>query len=262
MTRDNLLGEFLQARRARVTPDAAGVVAYGRRRVAGLRREELARLAGVSVHYLTRLEQGVDRHPSPQVLDALATALRLDPDATAHLHSLAAVPAAVRADTTDVREELQPLLDSWGGTPAYVRDRFFDVRLANKAAMRLAPLYHPGRNLVRDMFLEPAVRALFPQWPDIAAQTVAALRATADLRHPRIRALVDELRADDDFAALWRRHDIRPTRDEIKLFDHPEAGRLVLRRQSLIVAGAEDQVIIVYQPEPGSDGADALARLI
>lgn len=261
MTRDHLLGEFLQARRARVSPAEAGIVAHGRRRVHGLRRDELARLAGVSVQYLTRLEQGVDRHPSPQVLDALAAALRLDADATAHLHALAAPPTGL-PETGGTREELQQLLDSWGGTPGYVRDRFFDVRLANKAAMLLAPLYHPGRNLVRDMFLEPAARTLFPDWPEVAAQTVAALRATADLRHPRTAALVKELRADAGFAALWARHDVRPTRDEVKVFDHPEVGRLTLRRQSLVVASADDQVIIVYQPAPGSASADALARLV
>jgi transcriptional regulator with XRE-family HTH domain len=261
MTRDNFLGEFLQARRARVTPEQAGIVAHGRRRVGGLRRDELAGLAGVSVHYLTRLEQGVDRHPSPQVLAALATALRLDADATAHLHALAA-PGPARADIPEARPELGQLLDAWAGTPAYVRDRFFDVLAANKAALRLAPLYAPGRNLIRDMFLEPAVRLLFPHWREVAAQSVAALRATADPREPRTAALVDELRADADFAAWWARHDIRPTRDEVKVFDHPEVGRIVLRRQSLLVAGTGDQVVIAYQAEPGSASADALSRLL
>jgi transcriptional regulator with XRE-family HTH domain len=224
--------------------------------VPGLRRDELAALAGLSVHYLTRLEQGVDRHPSPQVLDALATALRLDADGRAHLHTLAAPRAPEPAAGSP--SDLQPLLDAWGGTPAYVRDRFFDVLAANKAAMLLAPLYRPGRNLVRDMFLEPDARALFPQWPEIAGQTVAAFRATADLRHPRVLALIDELLAVDEFAARWHRHDARPTRDEVKLFDHPDLGRLVLRRQSLTVAGPGDRVIIAYQAEPGSPSAGKL----
>jgi transcriptional regulator with XRE-family HTH domain len=234
------LGEFLQARRARVTPSDAGVVAYGRRRVPGLRRDELARLAGVSVAYLTRLEQGVDRHPSAQVLDALAAALRLDSDATAHLHSLAAPTVSGGAlDPLELRE----LLDSWGDSPAYARNRSFDVVLANKAAMELAPLYHPGRNLVRDMFLDPAARTLFPEWPSVAEQTVAALRASADPGDP----LVAEMSAASaEFRALWARHDVRPTRNERKVFDHPDAGRLTLRRQTLTVAGAEELTIIVY----------------
>ncbi|GAA3527279.1 helix-turn-helix transcriptional regulator [Amycolatopsis ultiminotia] len=260
MTRDNLLGEFLQARRARVRPEEAGLASYGRRRVTGLRRDELARLAGVSVQYLTRLEQGVDRHPSPQVVDAFATALRLDLDAARHLRALAAPPAEP-AEPSEVRIEVQHLLDSWGSTPAYVRDRRFDVRTANKAAMLLAPMYRPGHNLVRDVFLDPAARSLFPDWPDIAEQTVAALRATADPRDPRTAALVAELQSDDLFRSLWARYDVRPSRNETKRFDHPDAGPLILRRQTLTIAGAEDQVIIVYQPEPGSTSADALARL-
>ncbi len=261
MTRDNLLGEFLQARRARVRPGEVGLASYGRRRVTGLRRDELARLAGVSVQYLTRLEQGVDRHPSPQVVDALTTALRLDLDAARHLRALAAPPTEP-PKPSEVRVEVRHLLDSWGGTPAYVRDRRFDVLTANKAAMVLSPMYHPGRNLVRDVFLDPAARSLFPDWPDIAEQTVAALRATADPRDPRTASLVAELQHLDEFRSLWARYDVRPSRDETKRFDHPDAGSLTLRRQTLTVAGAEDQVIIVYQPEPGSASADALARLL
>ena len=260
MCTDNLLGEFLQARRARVSPGDAGVIAYGRRRVPGLRRDELAALAGVSVAYLTRLEQGVDRHPSAQVLDALATALGLNPDAAAHLHALAVLSPA-GGESATAGAGVQQLLDSWGGTPAYVRNRFFDVVMANKAAMVLAPLYHPGRNLVRDVFLHPSARTLFPDWPEVAEQTVAALRASADLRDPRLTALVDDLRPVEEFAALWGRHDVRPTRDETKRFRHPDAGLLTLRRQSLTVAGAEGQVIIVYHPAPGSTSAAALAGL-
>ncbi|RJQ81211.1 XRE family transcriptional regulator [Pseudonocardiaceae bacterium YIM PH 21723] len=261
MTRDNFLGEFLQARRARVRPDEAGLTSHGRRRVSGLRREELARIAGVSLQYLTRLEQGVDRNPSPQVLDALATALRLDPDAAAYLRALADPPATpTRAG--EAGAGIQHLLDSWGSTPAYVRDRRFDVLAANKAAMMLAPMYHPGRNLVREVFLDPTVRGLFPDWPDIATQTVAALRSTADPRDPRTAALVAELRDDDEFRHRWERHDVRPSRDETKRFDHPDAGLLVLRRQSLAVSGSDEQVIIVYNAEPGSASADALARLL
>jgi transcriptional regulator with XRE-family HTH domain len=261
MTHDNLLGQFLQARRARVRPGEVGLAAFGRRRVPGLRRDELARLAGVSVQYLTRLEQGVDRNPSPQVVDALATALRLDPDAAAHLRAVAAAPSEPQ-QPSETRVEVQQLLDSWGSTPAYVRDRCFDVLMANKAAMVLAPMYHPGRNLVRDVFRDPAARRLFLDWPDIAEQTVAALRAAADPRDPRTAALVADLQHDDEFRLLWGRHDVRPSRDEIKRFDHPDAGLLILRRQALTIAGAEDQVIIVYHPEPGSSSADALTRLL
>lgn len=261
MARDNLLGEFLQARRARLLPGDVGLTAHGRRRVAGLRRDELARLAGVSVQYLTRLEQGIDRNPSPQVLAALATALRLDPDAAAHLRALAE-PAPARPHPGRASAEVQQLLDSWGASPAYVRDRRFDVLMANKAALKLAPMYHPGHNLVRDVFLDPATRGLFPDWARVAEQTVAALRATADPHDPRTAALVAELRSDVDFRRLWARHDVRPSRDETKLFDHPDAGRLTLRRQTLTIGGTDGHVIIVYQPEPGSSSADALSGLL
>ncbi|WP_207945406.1 helix-turn-helix domain-containing protein [Actinomadura sp. 7K534] len=261
MTRHNLLGEFLQARRARVRPDEAGLASYGRRRVTGLRREELAEFAGISVQYLTRLEQGVDRHPSAQVVDALTKALRLDLDAARHLRSLACLPTEPPGPS-EVGAEIQHLLDSWGDTPAYVRDRRFDVLAANKAAVALAPMYRPGRNLVREVFLDPAARSLFPDWPDIAEQTVAALRATADLRDPRTAALVSELQHHDHFRSLWTRYDVRPSRNETKRFDHPDAGPLTLSRQTLTIAGAEDQAIIVYQPEPGSASADALAKLL
>lgn len=240
----NPLGEFLKARRGLVKPDETGLPAYGRRRVAGLRREELATLAGVSAHYLMRLEQGRDRHPSPQVLDALARALRLDADTTRHLHALS-LPSAKRGHDA-VSPDLTRLLDAWPGTPAYVRDRHLEVLAANRLATALAPMYTPGRNLAREMFTS-AARALFPEWESIAAQTVAALRAGADPRDPALTELVTELSAGEDFRRLWARHDARPTRDELKIFDHPTAGRLTLRRQSLTVAGTDDQVIIVYQ---------------
>ena len=225
----------------------------------GLRRDELARLAGVSTHYLTRLEQGRDRHPSPQVLDALARALALDADTTAHLHALAepAAPAAQRPLDPDV----QRLLDAWAGPPAYVRGPHLDVLAANRLATALSPMYAAGRNLARDMFLDPAVRKLFPDWADIAAQTVAALRAGAGPRDPEVDRLVADLGVDPDFRRWWARHDVRPSRDETKHFHHPVAGPLTLRRQSLAVAGSEGQVIIVYQAEQGSSSAAALTRL-
>ncbi|MGK5550058.1 helix-turn-helix domain-containing protein [Actinomadura kijaniata] len=260
MATGNLLGEFLKARRGRVPPSRAHLPAPGRRRVAGLRRDELARLASISEPYLTRLEQGVDRHPSPQVLRALAQALELDADTTAYLFSLAADP--VRPAETEVTAEVHQLLDTWAGSPAYVRNRRFDVLAANKLARALAPMYEPGHNLARDMFLTPQARSLFPDWPQIAAQTAAALRAEADPRDPRTASLVTELQVDQDFRRLWAQHDARPSRDELKRFAHPTVGNLALRRQALTVGGAEHQVIIIYQAAPGSPSESALARLL
>jgi hypothetical protein len=195
------------------------------------------------------------------VLHALVRALELDADAAAHLFALA-VPDPVRPSRSEVATDVHRLLDAWVGTPAYVRDRRFDVLAANKWARALAPMYEPGHNLARDMFLDPAARRLFPDWPQIAAQTVAALRAESDPRDPAAARLVAELQADDDFRTLWARHDVRPSRDELKRFAHPVVGELALRRQALTVGGAEQQVIIVYQAAPGSPSEAALARLL
>lgn len=262
MAADNLLGDFLKARRGRVAPADVAGPAGGRRRVAGLRREELARLAGISEPYLVRLEQGVDRHPSPQVLRSLARALELDADASAHLHALAGPAAPVPPSPTEVSADVQRLLDAWTDRPAYVRDRCFDVLAANKHARALAPMYEPGRNLVRAVFLDPASRRLFPDWAEVAAQTAAALRAEADPRDPRTVRLVAELEADEEFRRLWARHETRPARAELKHFAHPVVGSLALRRQALTVGGAEQHVIIVYQAIAGSPSEQALARLL
>lgn len=260
MSGDNLFGEFLQARRGRIRADEQGLVPSGRRRVPGLRRDELAQLAGVSRHYLTRLEQGTDRNPSGQVLHALAVALRLNRDETAHLYALAG-PAPPLVDHDRVSREVQQLLDSWTVTPAYVRNRRFDVLASNELAIALSALYSPGRNLVRGIFLDPAVRALFPDWAQIAGQTAAALRAEADLRDPVTDELISAMLADDFFREVWAGHDVRPVRDESKRFRHPSAGPLTLQRQALAIAGAEGQVIITYQAEPSSPAAAALAAL-
>ncbi|MFJ2770476.1 helix-turn-helix domain-containing protein [Streptomyces sp. NPDC087300] len=276
MAADNLLGTFLKARRARVDPADVALPATGRRRVAGLRREELARLAGISEPYLVRLEQGVDRHPSPQVLHSLARALGLDADASAHLLALAGHGTgpgsgpgpgldpgpASPSSRTEVSEDVHRLLDAWENCPAYLRDRRFDVLASNKRARALAPMYEPGSNLARAVFLDPASRRLFPDWAEVAAQTAAALRAEADLRDPRIAGLIAELETDEEFRRLWARHETRPARDELKRFAHPVVGSLALRRQALTVGGAEHQVIIVYQAPPGSPSESALARLL
>lgn len=259
----NLLGEFLKARRGQVAPEDAGIPVAGRRRVPGLRRAELADLAGVSVPYLMRLEQGRDRRPSPQILDALARALQLDSDGAAHLHALAtgpSVPAVSRA----VAPEIQRLLDGWAGAAAFVRDRRFDVLASNALARALSPFYMPGRNLIRDTFLDPSARTFFADWDTIAAQAVAGLRqeAGALAGDPAVTALIAELSADADFSALWARHDVRAVRGEAKRFVHPVAGSLTLSRQVLSVPDTDGHVILAYLAEPGSASAAALASLL
>jgi transcriptional regulator with XRE-family HTH domain len=254
---DNRLGEYLQARRAQVPPAATGP---GRRRVAGLRRAELAELAGISEPYLVRLEQGRDRHPSAQVLTALGRALRLDPDGLAHLHRLAG-PTAPPPGPEALAPGMQDLLDAWATVPAYVRGRHFDVLAANALATALVPSHAPGHNLARDVFLDPRMQSWYANWPAIARSTVAALRAAPD--DPQMRALVAGLSQDSDtFRDLWSRHDVAPTRDETKLFRHPQAGEFALRRHVLEIAGGHGQVVIAYQPPPGDEIAAAALRLI
>ena len=263
MTGDNPLGEYLKARRARVRPEHVGLATVGQRRVPGLRRPELAALAGVSEQYLVRLEQGRDRNPSGQVLDALARALRLDADGVAHLNRLAA-PGRPPAAPEQLAEGAQELLDAWSGVPAYVRGRYFDVLASNSLARALVPAHTPGRNLVRDVFLDPQMREWYADWPTVTRSTVAALRAAigAAVRDPVLHGLVAELSAaSDTFRELWARHDVRPTRDETKLFNHPVVGRFPMCRHVLHIDGSDGQVIIAYRPAPGGAATAALARI-
>ena len=210
------MGEYLRARRELVRPEDVGFRDLGRRRTPGLRREEVAMLAGVSADYYIRLEQGRDQHPSPQVLDALARALKLDEDATAHLHGLAQ-PSGQRRRRGS-RPERAPaaitqLIMSWPATPAYVFGRYLDVLAANPLATALAPWFTVGENLVKGAFLDPRRRELRPDWERSLTGTVAALRANvgADTDDPRLTTLVGELSLrSEEFRQLWARHDARP----------------------------------------------------
>jgi transcriptional regulator with XRE-family HTH domain len=168
MARENLIGEYLRARRELVRPEHVGLPDLAsRRRVPGLRREEVAMLAGVSTDYYVRLEQGRDQHPSQQVLDALARALQLDDDAAAHLGRLATPPARRRRKSP--RPEKVPagilqLIESWSQTPALVQGRYMDVLAVNPLATALAPYYVAGANIVRAAFLDPRVRDMYEDW--------------------------------------------------------------------------------------------------
>jgi transcriptional regulator with XRE-family HTH domain len=269
MDRANRIGAYLRARRERVTPADVGLQPGDRRRVPGLRREELALLAGISTDYLIRLEQGRDRHPSAQVLDALARALRLDPDATAHLHALAhEPPAAARheRDSDQIPPGLRQLLDAWPQTPAFVHSRLMDVLAANAPATALSPIYTPGANLVRATFLDPSVRALHRRaYDDVAESVVSGLRAQIgpDVDDPALAALVADIAQQSPaFAELWARHDVRPRPGTgTSILDHPEVGELVLHYEKLAVSGSHGQTLVVYHADPGSHSAQALAEM-
>jgi transcriptional regulator with XRE-family HTH domain len=218
MAPENAIGEYLRARRELVRPEDIGLPDGGRRRVPGLRREEVAMLAGVSADYYVRLEQGRDQHPSEQVIEALGRALQLDEDGVAHLRRLGA-PAA-RRRRPPRRPERVPagileLLDSLETTPAYVYGRYLDVLAANPLATALVPYYRPGVNLVRAAFLDPMIDETHGD-RDLATKTaVAALRALTgpEVDDPQLEELVGELSVRSErFRRLWARHDVRPKR--------------------------------------------------
>ncbi|MER5414434.1 helix-turn-helix transcriptional regulator [Streptomyces virginiae] len=263
------LGDFLRARRARLRPDDVGLVSYGRRRVTGLRREEVAVLAGMNSDYYARLEQGRERGPSPQILDAIGDALRLDEAAREHLFRLAGTaPDAGRRGARRPRESigapLRQLLDGYTGTPAFVLNPATDVLVANALADALFSPFTWRDNLARMIFLDPVARSFFVRWDLAAEAVVAGLRHATGLdpHHPRLSALVRELGASGpEFAELWGAHSVRGKTRDTKELDHPDVGPLSLAFESFAVLGAPGQQLVIYHAEPGSPSARGLALL-
>jgi transcriptional regulator with XRE-family HTH domain len=256
----------LRARRELVRPEDVGLAKFGRRRVPGLRREELATLAGISSDYYLRLEQGRDHNPSAQVIGALARALKLDEHATAHLHALSHPAAAQRPleNPEHAPTSIKQLIACWSNTPAFVQGRYMDILAANALALALSPVYTPGVNLVRATFLDPEVRRLVGDWEAVAHTVVARLRALAgpDVEDPRLVALVDELSVRSDrFRHLWARHDVEPVAIPTRAFNHALVGLIELRADQLAITGTERQLLIVYHAKAGSLSERALRLL-
>ncbi|MCX4550083.1 helix-turn-helix transcriptional regulator [Streptomyces sp. NBC_01387] len=262
----NLLGAYVRARRELVTPDQAGIPVHGVRRVPGLRREEVAMLAGISADYYLRLEQGRDRNPSVQVLESLARVLRLDDDATAYLLRLGA-DRPRRNRRRRRKETVPPGIAKLVATlplPALVEGRYFDVLAANALATALSPRLVVGANRLRDVFLDPAEQALVPDWENATGGMVAGFRESVgtDTDDPRFIELVGELSlASPHFSRLWARHDVEACAGEPKYLDHPQVGGLSLNRERLGIGGAVGQSLVIYHPDPGTDSADKLALL-
>jgi transcriptional regulator with XRE-family HTH domain len=268
MPRANLLGDFLRARRAQLQPEEAGVSVRGGRRVPGLRREELALLAGVSTDYYTRLEQGRSL-PSVQVTEALARALMLDSAATHHLHELARAPKyRPHGDDTLSSDRLQALLDQWPTTPAWASDRHAQVIAANALATTLNPECTPGGSMLRALFLDEAgMREHFVDYDDVAAAAVASLRARngAELDDSQLTELVSELsNKSTHFARLWSRHDVRfhvAAVLNIVRLRHPDAGPMEFQTESMLVNGRAGTLLTVYYADPDSVTARKLSEL-
>jgi len=264
VTRPNALGEYLRARRELVDPADAGLTVAGVRRTPGLRREEVATLAGISADYYLRLEQGRDRNPSPQVLEALARVFGLDETATQYLLSLTtARPRQRRPRREVVPAGIRQLLDVIG-LPAFVESRLFDVLAANRLATALSPRIRPGENRLRTMFLDEDERDLHPEWERMIAGMVAAFRTSlgTDVDDPRLTQLVGELSLGSElFRQLWARHDVKPLVGKSLRMRHPEVGTLELRLEKFPIADSGGQLLVVYHPENGSESARSLALL-
>ncbi|MFE7481293.1 helix-turn-helix domain-containing protein [Streptomyces sp. NPDC057552] len=271
------LGDFLRNRRGEVRPQDAGLTAHSpRRRVTGLRREELALLAGVSVTYYTRLEQGRASSASDSVLDAIARALRLTDDETAHLKDLAR-PGPVRQPPAERPEyadrSVRQLLAAMTEVPALVLDRRNDVLAWNRLGHALLAghldRHGPDRpdvrpNLTRLLFLDDRFRTLYADWSEEARRAVASLRLTAG-RHPhdrRLAELVGQLVIQSrEFASLWARHPVSTCTSGVKHFRHPRVGAMELSFENLLIPGGSGRRVIAYSAEPRTPSEAALRLL-
>ncbi|GAA3850009.1 helix-turn-helix domain-containing protein [Streptomyces sedi] len=259
------LGTFLKARRAQVRPDDVALTRSTRSRVPGLRREEVSMLAGISVDYYARLEQGRERHPSPSVLNAIGGALRLDADQRGHLFRLAGLaPTALTPISATPGRSLLDLLATWPHTPAMVINRQLDVLAVNDLAGALYSGFRRVDNVALMTFLDPVATGFFVPWDRAAEACVANLRLA--LGHVEsadsVRRLVVELSgASSVFRHLWAGHDVRGKQHASKTFRHPAVGELALDYHTFDVQGAPGHQMVVYHAAPDSPGAEKLRLL-
>jgi len=269
--------DFLISRRARISAEQAGLPDFGyggKRRVQGLRREEVAMLSGISVEYYTRLERGKATGVSHEVLDAIARTLQLDDAERAHLFDLVRTaatggPARRRPSQERVRPAIQRILDSMLAVPAYVRNGRLDILAANQLGKAVySPVFSQPQpqtpNMARFIFLSPRAREFFVSWEGIASDAVAILRAEAG-RNPydrRLSDLIGELSTcSDEFRVRWAAHNVKFHRTGTKQLHHPIVGDLTLGYEALELPADHGQRILVYTAKPASPSDDALKLL-
>jgi len=269
--REDELGAFLRSRRARLSPADVGLPPGARRRTPGLRREEVAELAGIGTTWYTWLEQGRDIRASDDVLDNLARALRLTPDERAHLFRVAhrQPPPRARAPREEAPPSARRLLATLGIAPAYITGRRWDLLAWNAAAAAVfgdfGTLPEGERNLVRVIFTDGELRRRFVDWEGTARGVLALFRADrgryAD--DPWFAEVIDDLRrVSPEFGRWWPRHDVRERAAGRKEVEHPTVGRLILEPSALHLAGFPDLTLVVYAPLPEQDTARKLQRLV
>lgn len=260
------LGQFVRAQRDRLAPADVGLLDVGRRRVAGLRREEVALLAGISVDYYVRLEQGREPHPSVQVLEGLASALRLTDDARDHLMRLAG--AAPRARRVPVKEVVDPalrhMLEQWASQPALVLGRAYDVLATNVLAEQLFSGFPVSRNLLIELFLDDDAITFYVDWEHAARSAVAGWRHrmgiwSGDPRFAEIRDML--LAGSSEFTRLWGENRVQGKNLNRKQFRHAEVGDLTLDMLTFDVRNGSGQQLIVYQAVPDSPSDERLKLL-
>lgn len=269
------VSEFLRTRRARLTPEQAGIIGGGRRRVQGLRREEVAMLAGMSSDYYAKMERGNLAGVSPEVLDALALALQLDEAETEHLHDLAraAGPEPIRrrprpAPATTIRPSLQRFLDTNTATPTFIQNRRKDLIAANPIGYALfSPLFSDAanqRNNARFTFLSPASRTFFMDWDQSADNIVASMRTDAG-KNPHDKDLTDLIgelvTRSDAFRVRWATHNVKPHRSGSKRIHHPDVGDLEFEFEGMELPGTAGWMLYAYTTRPGSSTEERIAIL-
>jgi transcriptional regulator with XRE-family HTH domain len=258
------LASFLRARRELVKPADVGLPNGDRRRVEGLRREEVAMLAGISAEYYLRLEQGRDHQPSDQVLEGLARALQLDEDAATYLRELARPqPRRRRRPVPDRCDPaVQALIDGWPVTAAFVASRNMTILASNPVARALSRFFAPGENIMRAAFLEPELRTLYRDWEMLTTRIVPFVRAVLGAEPPdeELAELIGELGVSERFRTLWARHDVKHRFNGPTGFYHPQVGPLDLH-YTILHLPDQRQILVTYHAEPGSPSEERLRML-